>query len=229
MTPSSTATISSASSRRVSRLQFFLVVFLLASTGLFLHSRSMPEVLPLRLPLDQFPPQVAGWTAQEINIEPEVRRVLGAGEFLLRLYRRPEKRETMDFFIAYFPSQRTGDTIHSPQNCLPGAGWVPVESARIRVPRPGRADMHINRYIIAKGLERQIVLYWYESHGRSVASEYWAKFYLVADAIRLNRTDGALVRVITLLGRNEDVESGQRRALEFLGPLLPQLDKHIPQ
>ncbi len=78
------------------------------------------------------------------------------------------------FFAAYFPSQRTGDTIHSPQNCLPGAGRTPIEFSRMPLERPGRPAITVNRYVIAKGIDRMLVLYWYEAHGRVVASEYWA-------------------------------------------------------
>jgi EpsI family protein len=87
----------------------------------------------------------------------------------------------------------------------------------------------VNRYVIAKGLDRKLVLYWYQAHGRVVASEYWAKFYLVADAIRMNRSDGALVRIITAVDRNEDIEHAQQRAVEFAQVILPSLDSCIPE
>jgi EpsI family protein len=87
----------------------------------------------------------------------------------------------------------------------------------------------VNRYVIAKGDERQVVLYWYWAHDRALASEYWAKFYLVADSIRLNRSDGSLVRVITPLPRGETVEAAQQRLLSFTRNVVPQLDRYIPR
>jgi EpsI family protein len=171
---------------------------------------------------------VKDWSGQEIAIQPEIREILGDGEFLLRIYTRALQEPYIDFFLAYFPTQRTRSTIHSPQNCLPGAGWLPVESARMQLSRPDGRAITVNRYVIAKGLERRLVLYWYQAHGRLVASEYWAKFYLVTDAIRMNRSDGALVRIITAVDRNEDVEHAQQRAVEFAQVILPSLDSCIP-
>ena len=105
-------------------------------------------------------------------------------------------------YIGYYKSQREGDTMHSPLNCLPGAGWAPESQSYLTIPvstSPGAAPQPItvNRYLIRKGADRQLVLYWYQSHGRVVASEYSSKIFMVLDAIRTNRTDGALVRVIT--------------------------------
>jgi EpsI family protein len=133
----------------------------------------------------------------------------------------------VDFFLAYFPTQRTGSTIHSPQNCLPGSGWIPADLKRIAL--PGSEKALVNRYIIAKGLDRQLVLYWYQSNGRIVASEYWAKFFLVADSVRRNRSDGALVRIVTPVARDESVETAERRALDFARQALPQLDRFVPR
>jgi EpsI family protein len=134
----------------------------------------------------------------------------------------------MNLYIAFFPSQRTGDTIHSPRNCLPGAGWVPTESGRIWIPTPAGKSIEANRYIVTQGLDRMLVLYWYQSHGRVTPSEYWAKYYLVADSLRLNRTDGALVRVITAIGRGEDAQKAEARAVKFSEAILPKLNKYIP-
>jgi EpsI family protein len=86
----------------------------------------------------------------------------------------------------------------------------------------------VGEYVISNGSSRQYVLYWYQAHGRSVASEYWAKFYLVDDAIRMNRTDGALVRVITPLAPNEDLAKARERVVGFTAQLAPQLHRFIP-
>ena len=92
--------------------------------------------------------------------------VLGAGDFLLRVYQDSSRRQPyVDLFLAYFPSQRTGDTIHSPKHCLPGSGWLPVESSRVTLALPGHSPFLANRYVIAKGTDRQLVLYWYLAPG----------------------------------------------------------------
>jgi len=212
-----------------SSFRFWVLVAMLVATGLFLHSRTRPETLPPRQPLEKLPLHIGQWVGQETSLSAEVLKVLGDGEFLLRIYRSVHEQAHIDLFVAFFPSQRAGDTIHSPQNCLPGAGWEPVESARVALPSADGSTAIVNRYVIAKGLDRQLVLYWYQAHGRIVASEYWAKFWLVADAIRMNRSDGSLVRVITPLGREESPESGQKRILEFVSHISPALDAFIPR
>lgn len=211
-----------------SPLRFYLLVFLLATTAVFLRSRSRAEVLPQRSQLSSFPLQMGEWAGREVAINDATLKILGDGEFLHRIYVNSSGIAPVDFFIAYFPSQRTGSTIHSPKNCLPGAGWVPVESIHLPLRKPDGQTIVVNRYVIAKGPDRQLVLYWYQSHGRAVASEYWAKVYLVADAIHLNRSDGSLIRVITPLTRTESIESGQQRAVEFAHQILPVLDSYVP-
>jgi EpsI family protein len=212
-----------------SLLRFLLVVFLIGGTGLFLRARSGAEDIPDRQPFPAFPNQIDGWTGKDIKLLPDTLRVLGSGEFLHRVYFRSANEPYIDLFLAYFPTQRTGSTWHSPQNCLPGAGWVPTEGSRIQVQAGNGHQVTVNRYIIAKGLERQLVHYWYQAHGRVVASEYWAKFYLVADAVRLNRSDGALVRVVTPVSAGEDLQAADRRLTQFSQAVLGRLDPYIPR
>src|SRR5439155_16205973 len=142
-----------------SHSRFAVIVVLLAATALFLHARSRREVLPAREPLAAFPHQLGEWAGTDVEIQQEVLDVLGAGDLLLRVYQDSLRREPyVDLFLAYFPSQRTGDTIHSPKHCLPGAGWLPVESSRVTLTLPGHSPFPANRYVIAKGTDRQLVL-----------------------------------------------------------------------
>lgn len=208
-------------------LRFVPVLVLLVCAGVFLNARNRPEQLHAHSPLSSFPANLGEWRGHDMEIEPEFLAVLGPGEFLSRIYESP-KEPYIDYFLAYFPSQRTGDTIHSPKNCLPGAGWAPIESGRMRIERPGGPPVDANRYVLEKGESHMFVLYWYQSHGHTVASEYWAKYYLVADAIRLNRTDGALVRVITPVARGESEAAAQARAVSFSQKFLPALDQYVP-
>lgn len=204
----------------------FLV--LLTLTAVFLHARNKPEVLPPYQLLQSFPIVIGGNFGQDLPLTSEELEVLGDGEFMHRIY-RSQAAPPVDFFVAFFPTQRTGSTIHSPQNCLPGAGWAPIQSGRISMPGLNGSTMSVNRYLIAKGLDRQLVLYWYQSHGRIVASEYWSKFYLVADSIRMHRSDGALVRVITPLMRGESEDTALARTEAFAQQALPYLNSYIPR
>jgi len=212
-----------------SHLRFALAAVLLGGTALFLQA-GHNEVTPARQPLAEFPHQLGQWSGTDVAIPPDVREVLGPGDFLLRVYQNMEvEQPSADLFIAYFPSQRAGDTIHSPKNCLPGAGWSPVDSSRITLTLPDRAPFPVNRYVISKGPDRELVLYWYQAHNRAVASEYWAKFYLVADSIRLNRSDGALIRVTTPLRADETQDAAERRLISVVGEVVPRLDDYVPR
>jgi len=167
---------------------------------------------------------LGSWAGTDVTIDKETRDVLGPGDFLLRVYENKSAAEApVDLFIAYFPSQRSGDTIHSPKNCLPGAGWRPIESDRVELSLPGQPSFPAIRYLIARGDERKLVWYWYQAHGRALASEYWAKFYLITDAIRMNRSDGSLVRLVTPFqtgGRSGDADSRLRTVAAQVVPLL---------
>ena len=214
---------------RSSTPRFLAAALLIVAAALFLHARTSNEVFPARLPLKQFPAQLGVWAGTDVAIDKEVLEVLGPGDFLLRVYQDPGKTRYIDLFLAYFRSQRAGDTIHSPKNCLPGAGWSQIDSRRIIISTPGHEPFPATRYVIAKGDFRQVVLYWYWAHDRGIASEYWAKFYLVADSIKMNRSDGSLVRITTPLYPNETADDAQRRLLPFVDEVVPQLQTYVPR
>lgn len=203
---------------------------LVLATTLFLHARSRPEHLVPRSPLREFPMQISDWRGREIGITQDVREVLGDGDFMDRLYGSAQgTAPPVDLFVAYFPTQRTGSTMHSPKNCLPGSGWTPVMSDRFLLAAPDGRRVEANRYVVARGEDRQLVLYWYQSHGRFIASEYTAKIRLVLDSISMNRSDGALVRLVTPIAREESVDHAAARTAEFAAVVLPRLDPYIPR
>lgn len=211
--------------------QFFAVVVLMLSAALVLQARSEKEVIAPREALARFPRTLASWTGTDVAMDKETLEILGPGDFLLRLYQNTENADepTVDLFIAYFPSQRTGDTIHSPKHCLPGSGWRPIEARHTTLSLPGRAAFPVNRYLIARGDDRELVYYWYQAHDRELASEYWAKFYLIADAIRMNRSDGSLVRLATPLVPQEGADKAEARIFSLAEQVVPQLDRYVPR
>ena len=209
-------------------LRFWTVVLLLAGTALILRARGDSDLIPASEPLSQFPRAIAGWTGRDLPIDRETLDVLGAGDFLSRVYTGNGGAQPIGLFIGYFPSQRTGASIHSPKNCLPGAGWA-FESSRYVDLNDASGKAHrVGEYIIANGEDRQFVIYWYQAHGRSVANEYLAKIYLVTDAMRMNRTDGALVRVIAPIDPREGESAARARAEAFVAQLAPMLPRFIP-
>ncbi|HZR65020.1 MAG TPA: EpsI family protein [Terriglobales bacterium] len=209
--------------------RFLTTLALLAGTALLLRTRNSAETVLPHQPLESFPHSFGKWTSIDRPLTPDVLEVLGPGDFLVRDYSTPSSAAPVSLFIAYFPSQRSGDTIHSPKNCLPGAGWTPLRSDRITLNFPGHAPFQANRYLIAKGQSRALVLYWYWAHNRAVASEYWAKYYLVADSIRMRRTDGSLIRFATEILPGEKVDSAQTRLLALGGNVVPAIENYIPQ
>ncbi len=173
-----------------------------------------------------------GRASQRPPFTEQVLKVLGLDDYLTRLYRSSDGTYA-DLYVGYWKSQRQGDTMHSPQNCLPGAGWEPVSQTLLTFPDPRNptgAPLSVNRFMIQKGLERQLVLYWYQGRGRVVGSEYWSKIYLVLDAARYNRTDAALVRIVVPVGgtSKEAEDAAQKSALDFVNQLMPALSKFLP-
>jgi EpsI family protein len=212
-----------------------LVLFacLVAAAGVVARA-DRREPVPIRETLDRFPTTIGEWKGvQQAPFAKDVLAVLGVDDYLTRAYFTPD-RAGVGVYIGYYQSQRQGDTMHSPLNCLPGAGWLPVSKSalNIQVARSiegAMRDIEVNRYVIEKGLDRQLVLYWYQAHDRVVASEYWGKFYLVADAMRMNRTDGSLVRVIAPFNGKESTEAAaEGSAVRFVKAMFPLLSDYLP-
>jgi EpsI family protein len=127
------------------------------------------------------------------------------------------------FYVGYYGTQRNGATYHSPLNCLPGSGWTMNQSGMIKItPGSGAAAFEANRYIVQKGGDRQLLVYWYQGRGRAVASEYWGKIYTVLDSMRRRRSDGAMVRVMAPVGKSEEA------ALASVADLAAQVASVLP-
>jgi EpsI family protein len=157
-----------------------------------------------------------------------VQEVLAASDLLNRVYIDPQAGEALSLFVAYYDSQRQGGAIHSPRNCLPGAGWSIMQAEAVPIALPGSPEpAKVNRVLIQKGMDKQVVLYWYQSQGRVVASEYAAKMCLLWDAATKNRTDGAIVRV-TISVKDGNEEAAMGRVKEFLNQAYPTLRELIP-
>ncbi len=214
-------------SMKAGSFRFGLVAVPMFATaiGLWVHSSSpyVPHVGSL-------PSQIGGWTAIDIPIDQQTLDILGPGEYLLRDYENASQPESsIDLYIPFFPSQKAGDTIHSPDHCLPGAGWIPISREVIRLKQPDGSSIPVNRYVVSKTGQRQLVLYWFQAHGRVVASEWWAKYYLIRDSIRLNRSDGGMVRLMTPMLEGESADAAQARMMKLGSQLLPLIDNYIPR
>ena len=215
------------------RTRVLIIVGCLLATAAGVARADRHEETPLRMAFTLFPMELDDWRGiDRPPLADNILAVLGLDDYITRLYARPN-RTYADLYVGYWKSQRQGDAIHSPQNCLPGAGWEPISESQLTFadPRnPAAPPLSVNRFLIQKGLQRQLVLYWYQSRGRVVGSEYWSKIYLVLDAARYNRTDAALVRVmVPLNGTSTEAEAAaERSALQFVNALMPALTNFLP-
>jgi len=205
---------------------YFVVILLMLAAILYLQTRSLGRIVPLRSPLKAFPLEIKTWKGAEVPIEDRVLNILGVEDYLNRAYREVDKG-LVYLYIGYYQTQKQGDTIHSPKNCLPGSGWEHFDVGYENISLQGHPTIRVNSYLIEKGTAKQVVYYWYQSNGRVIASEYWGKIHLVMNAMTRNRTDGALVRVTAPI--SSSTESAKLFALKFIQDSFPLLDQFIPK
>ena len=230
---------------------FVIALIMLVGAWSTIESLSYGESIKSKRPFRDFPLTLESqWKGKELGLEEKVLDVLKLTDYLMRVYwpipdtasqgGEPLSADTHSseqvegraqdgplwLYIGYYESQRTGSTYHSPKNCLPGAGWQFVESEYVTVPMGQGQKKMINRVLIKKGLEQQVILYWYQDRGRVIASEYWAKGYMIWDAMTKNRTDGSLVRIsIPVVSSAEDA---YRQGVDFIQDLWPVLLEFMP-
>ncbi len=205
-----------------------LTAALIVQATLF-YAASRGEKIPTAAPLDLFPAQLGEWRdVQNYPVEQEIRDQLKADDLLNRLYAAPGSTAPAALFVAYFKTQRTGQSPHSPKNCLPGSGWEPEATGFLDVAVPGQPQpIRINRYVVSHGDDQSVVLYWYQSQRRVIASEFSAKLWLVMDSIRYHRSDTALVRV-TIPVENNNPDAATQSGVAFVQTLFPVLKSYLP-
>jgi EpsI family protein len=208
-----------------SSLRMWITAGVLVGAFVLLHTVSHGETVVPHQPLRELPLTLGSWTGTEKPFEVRIVQAVGVSDYTNRIY-SSQQSGFAQLYIGYYASQRTGDTIHSPKNCLPGAGWDPVQSGYAKISVSGGRQIVVNDYVIQQGLDKELVFYWYQDRGRVIASEYSAKFWMVADAISRNRTDGALVRLVTPMGDSE--VDARARLVNFTQILFPHLESVIP-
>ncbi len=204
---------------------FYVTLALLLITTFFVYRAPHGQSIPLRQDLNNFPEQIGAWRGEVSRVmDPNVLEILRVDHYLDRLYRN-ESGLWISLYIGYFEDQKDGETVHSPRNCMPGSGWNFLETTPITLPAAGAKPLTIQalRAVLVNGEQRMLTYYWYQSRGRFETSEYWQKINLVADAMRYNRTDGALVRVLAPLppkGEYADIDALMR---DFIIQFMPTL------
>ena len=233
----------------IQKWPYLLAIAILVATTFFIENFSHGEELTANKPFSQFPLMLADrWEGRELGLDEKVLKILKLSDYMMRVYIPPsgqgeeetgfkesagnqsmqEKRTfPVWLYVGFYQSQRTGSTYHLPKNCLPGAGWQIMKSDLVTLPMPGDQSVTINHVLIQKGLEKQVILYWYHDRGRAIPSEYWAKGYLVWDSITKHRSDGSLVRIsVPVQGGTE--EEAFENAVRFLQDVWPVLLDFMP-
>ena len=198
---------------------------MLLVAGIFATHSFRPKVAAApRWPLHDFPSDIGLSHSEARPFETQIVRAVGADDYINRVYLGSAL--PIELYVGYYKDQRSGDRIHSPKNCLPGSGWEAVHSTRVQIGSEGGVPVLVNGYLVAQGTRRNMVLYWYQSHGRIVASEYLAKILLIADGLKNRPTNGALVRIWTSAADGE--ASAQARAVDFARRVYPQIEEFLP-
>ena len=188
--------------KSVNKFPLAACVFVLLIGGLVIFSVSgRTEAVPERTRLVEFPTQIGEWQGHTSLLDVETERWLRSDDYLLSDYRL-SNGEMVNLHVAYYASQRNAVSPHSPSDCIPGGGWQIIDRQEGIYNNHGEA-LPFNRVTIEKGAVRQLVYYWFDEQGRRIANEYWAKFYRSADSVMENRTDGALVRLVTQMKSSE--------------------------
>jgi exosortase D (VPLPA-CTERM-specific) len=186
------------------------------------------EVIPAREKFVSFPLDFNGWSGEQENLQPIVYSKLALTDYVLNNYSK-ESSPPVNFYVAYYESQRKGASPHSPRVCIPGGGWSITDLERVKlVIKNSNAPLNVNRAIIQNGRHKQLVYYWFKQRGRDIANEYWMKWYLLTDSLTRNRTDGSLVRLTTPILANEKETDAENRLNQFLLKVNPMLDEFVP-
>lgn len=188
------------------------------------------EIVPVRQSLSVFPMHLGSWQGHERGLEQEYLKALKLDDYLLADYWQPGDHLPVNFYIAYYESQRTGVSAHSPRSCIPGGGWEIVELSDHVVEDVTRDGdpIKVKRAVIAKGLNKQLVYYWFEQRGRHMTNEYIVKLMIFWDALTRNRTDGALVRLVTAVPPGTDTSRADERLEDFMRAAYREIDAYVP-
>lgn len=209
---------------------FLAAVGVLAAAAL--ASVALPsrvEASPARKSFYEFPLELGRWHGTPREFDPVQLAALKLDDYLLADFSAPEARP-VNFYVAYYASQRKGESAHSPRSCIPGDGWEIVDLTQRPVTGASVAGhpLRVNRVLIERGNDKALVYYWFQQRGRVITNEYLVKWYLFWDALTRSRTDGALVRLVAYVGAGRSVEDADRELTAFAGRVAAPLEKYIP-
>jgi len=206
----------------------FLLILLLPVS---IMQADRDELIPPRLRFVQFPLLVDGWKGVDVGMEQKFIDKLKFDDYIVGNYSKAGDRLPINFYVAYYATQRKGASTHSPKSCLPGDGWRinDFEQRQIGSHSTSRGDkLIVNRTVITKGESRQLVYYWFQQRGRIITNEYLVKWYLFWDALTQQRSDGALVRLVVTLPEDSDEAEADKKLSAFINAVFPELKNYLP-
>jgi exosortase D (VPLPA-CTERM-specific) len=210
-----------------SRAALMTSILLIGAAGLTVHAIAhQVEFIPERTRFAAFPDEIGQWRGHPALLDQATEKALGLDDYILSDYRKPDG-ESVNLYVAYYSSQRNGYSPHSPLVCMPGGGWLITRLQQLNSSNQG-TNFPFNRVIIERDGSRELVYYWFDERGRKVANEYWAKWYLLVDAITKDRTDGSLIRLITQIPADETEHQADARLNSFMHDVLPSLGRFLP-
>lgn len=204
-----------------------LVVGLMVLLAFSLPART--ELVPARAGFVDFPLVIGEWNGVQGRVEQMYLDVLKVDDYFIADF-ADGAGQSINLYMAYYESQRKGQSAHSPKTCIPGGGWQIGDFSEVSIEtgQGEHAQLAVNRAIIRKGDSQQLVYYWFQQRGRSITNEYLVKWYLFWDSLVLNRTDGALVRLVAPIKAQEDVVAADAKMQAFVRSIAAQLPRHIP-
>lgn len=202
-----------------------LILSVVFGAGL-IHERG--QIIPPHPPFNSFPVHIHEWRGEPSSLDPEVLAGLQLSEYWLADYYTQGSRVPVNFYIAYYDTQRVGSTTHSPSSCIPGGGWRIVSRSVKTVALSDGAALDVSRFIIRRAGLSQIVYFWFDERGRNITDTQYAKWYLLVDSIRLHRTDGALIRMVTPIAEGEKEDEAEKRLTGFLSAAHPLIAAFVP-
>ncbi|WNB74681.1 VPLPA-CTERM-specific exosortase XrtD [Methylomonas koyamae] len=224
------AQVTGFSAGRLNRSVYAVLVLLLAGAGVSEMSKGREDVIPQRKAFLNFPTKLGNWQGRNDYLSQFYLNELKLTDYVIVNFNQPGTQNGVNFYSAYYQSQRKGAAVHSPRSCIPGDGWQIISYGQQEFPEftlDGHS-LELNRAVIQKGESRQLVYFWFQQRGRTITNEYMVKWYLFYDAIMMNRTDGALVRLVTPVDKSEDIALADKRLQSFLRDLLPELGNYLP-
>ena len=228
--PEPTPKDSTVSIRLVPKTFSISLVILIVMAVVSLSIETREEFIPQRSLFSGYPDDLGEWKGKDSTMEQKYLKLLKLDDYLMTDYRN-DIGDSVNFYVAYYASQKAGESAHSPRSCIPGDGWLisDLRTQKLEGAKTKGGDFNVNRLLISRGEDKQIVYYWFQQRGRNITNEYAVKWYLLWDSIVLNRSDGSLIRLTTSLKPGEDIANADRRLTEFAKVIQPSLSKYIPE